>query len=572
MTISRVTNSVQHEAAGNAGEKFNIPFKFFNNSEILLQEADVTQAQGTIYTLAGAGTDDGGTVTYVGTPTAAATIDIQRVLPLSQETEYGETGKFSAEATEDTFDRGVMLAQQSLTMDTTTGKTFDAKAGGSVNRKIVNVSDPTGDQDVATKAYVDSQTATAGNVPSPLSGDVGKHLEATGADTFAWAITEEVPTPAAADLGFTLEAQTAAVNGFDWLETPAAGGRANNVLINGGFRVSQHGTAFDSTTVPVNDDATYLIDRWILLSEANNSIDLSQETSVVPNGSYAACKLDVETANDKFGIVQILEARDTATILKNGNASVVSLSFKARTTTGATISNIRAAVIGWVGTADSPTTDVVDGANWNASGSNPDLAANWSSGGSSGYYNTPANLAVSVDSYTTHTIPDITVDDGASVNNLAVFIWSDDDATTLQDLLYIADVQLEVGTRANAYQHRPYAEELALCQRYLQVYVAGDADDPFCLGVNITDTTHSTFIMPLSAPMRTTPTLVVGSAASDFETFGKDGADTASAIVIATATPNAATLTVTHTAVTADVSLLLQAVNANAKLTFVAEL
>jgi len=54
-----------------------------------------------------------------------------------------------------------------------------------------------------------------------------------------------------------------------------------------------------------------------------------------------------------------------------------------------------------------------------------------------------------------------------SVNNLIVFIWTE--AAAAQNLtLDIARAKLESGTAATEFAVRPYAEELALCQRYFE--------------------------------------------------------------------------------------------------------
>jgi hypothetical protein len=565
MTLSNLTNTVSYTAAGNSEETFSIPFPFFADSEIFLLEAGVLQTQGTIYTLTGAGDPSGGTATYVGTPTASATVKIVRMLPLEQNTDLQETGRFSAEAVEDQHDRAVMMAQQGLQLNTTDGNTFDART-----HKIVNVVDPTDAQDAATKTWVDSQISGSGDVPTPSDpGDDGKHLEANSGAA-AWATTYEVPAATAVDQG--LIATSTALGGSAFATIPAAGGRAQNLLLNGSFQIAQHGTSFTSATVPVNNKDTYLLDQWILQADEGGGadvVDVAQEVTIVPDGALNSLKLDTERASKKFGIVQILEAEDTARAINGGNGKL-SLSFEAYLPAAAsTLSALRVGVLGWTGTADSPTSEVVSA--WNAAGSNPTLnGAGWTATGTNGYLNTPANLTLVDDTWTTFTEVDISTE--AAINNLAIFIWIDDTDSTAGDIVYIGNVQLVIGDRVDAYGHRPYAEELALCQRYLQVYPAGDADDPFCMGANTTDTTHSHFIMPFVREMRTTPTLVVGSAATDFETLGTDGADTASAVAISTATPSAATLAVTHTAVTAGVGLLLQAVNANAKLTFTAEL
>ena len=557
MTLSNQDATVSYTAIGNTGETFNIPFPFSADSEIFLLEAGSLQTQGTIYTLTGAGTSGGGTATYVGAPTAAATVIINRVVPLTQEADLKETGKFSAEAVEDSLDETVKMSQQSIQRNATDGNTFDAKG-----LRIVNAADPTGDQDVATKAHVAATVSGSGNVPAPLTADIGEHLEATAAGTFDWRITEEVPTPVAASVGKVLEATSAAVNGFSFQTVPAAGGRAVNLLRNGDMSVAQNGITFDSTTVPINNDITILLDGWRLLADGTNTVDVSQNSSVVPDGAQFSMLADVETANRKFGFVQVLEKKDTMRAFKN-QTGVVSVSFEAHLV-GTTVSTLRAGILSWVGTADQPTIEVVDGANWGAAGTDPTLQTSWA------YENTPSNLALVASTWTTFTITNVALDT-SGINNIALYIWVDDTDATVGDFLYISNVQMVIGDVVADFGHRPHAEELAICQRYLQVYPTGDANDPFCAGANTTDTENSHFIMPLVTTMLKTPTLVVGSAATDFEVFGADGSDAASAVAISTATPSSAMLVVTHTTVTVGYGLLLQAVSSAAKLTFVAE-
>jgi hypothetical protein len=236
-----------------------------------------------------------------------------------------------------------------------------------------------------------------------------------------------------------------------------------NGLHNGGFCVAQRGTSFTAATTPVNSDDTYLLDRWLLLSDGNDVADVSQELTVVPTGSYAACKSLVATANKKWGFVQFLEAKDASRFI-GGTAS---LSFKARTTTGAVINNIRAAIISWDSTADAVTSDIVSA--WGSQGTDPTLVSNWT------YENTPANIAVTADAYATHRIESVSVDT-ASAANIAVFIWVDDTDAAANDVLYITDVQLDVGTRASAFERRSYADDLSSCQRYYeQSYDVGTA-------------------------------------------------------------------------------------------------
>lgn len=230
------------------------------------------------------------------------------------------------------------------------------------------------------------------------------------------------------------------------------GGLFRNALVNGNFDVWQRGTSFTAATVPANNDDTYLPDRWILLSDGNDIVDVSRESTVIPAESTYSLKCEVETANKKFGWLQIIEAADAIKFA----GKTVSLSFQARTTTDKLIENLRAAVISWSSTADVVTSDVVSA--WNAEGADPTLAANWT------YENTPSNLALST-AFQTFTIEGISVDT-ASMKNLAVFIWVDDTDAAVDDLLYLGQVQICAGDIAVPYQPRSYAEETVRCKRY----------------------------------------------------------------------------------------------------------
>ena len=227
---------------------------------------------------------------------------------------------------------------------------------------------------------------------------------------------------------------------------PLAGAR--NRIINGDFSVAQRGTSFVSSA---NNDDAYTLDRWYILSDGNDVIDVTQETSTVPTNQKYAIALDVETVNKKFGIAQIIENVNCVG-LTGGN---VTLSFKAKVSSTTKLDNVKAAIVAWSGTADTVTSDIISA--WGAEGTNPTLIANAT------YENTPANLNVTT-SYATYLLSANV--DTASTNNIIVFIWSDVTDTTLGDFLYITDVQLEPGTVATPFERRSYGQELALCQRY----------------------------------------------------------------------------------------------------------
>jgi hypothetical protein len=231
-----------------------------------------------------------------------------------------------------------------------------------------------------------------------------------------------------------------------------------NAIINGNMAVWQRAVSFTSATTPKNSDDTYLMDRWVLLSDGNDIVDVTRVTTPVPVGAHSAACFDIETEDKKWGIVQIIEARDSSCFI----GRTVSLQFKARMGASDTSTKLRAAVLSWSSTADTVTSDVVS--SWGAEGTNPTLAANWT------YENTPAALAELTDAYQTYKIEGIAIDT-ASTTNIAVFIWSDDITNAVGDLVYITGVQLELGSTATEFEHRPYAEELALCQRYYETKI-----------------------------------------------------------------------------------------------------
>jgi len=232
------------------------------------------------------------------------------------------------------------------------------------------------------------------------------------------------------------------------------GGVYWQALINGSFQINQQSVAtYTSATTPANSDDTYLHDQWILLSDGNDIVDVSAESSVIPTGGSASAKFEVETANKKFGYLQIIENKDAIKYA----GKVASLQFKARTVTGKVIENVRAVVLSWNGTADAVTSDVV--ASWGAEGANPTWAANWTA------ENTASNLTLVADTWTTYKIENIAIDT-ASMANLAVLIWVDDTDAAVDDLLYISDVQLNQGPVCLPYMPISFVQDLWKCYRF----------------------------------------------------------------------------------------------------------
>lgn len=275
-------------------------------------------------------------------------------------------------------------------------------------------------------------------------------------------------------------------------------GMGRNRLINGDMRVAQRGTSF---VAGANNDDTYNLDRWTLLSDGNDIVDITQ-ANVAPSGGLFSMGLDVETANKKFGILQIIEQRNIVGMFNQP----VTLSFSARTT-GTSIGNLKAVILSWTGTADTVTSDVVSA--WGADGVTPTWAASWTA------ENTPQNLAPS-NTWTRYSITATL--DTASTNNVAVFIWCDDMTTTVGDFLYITDVQLEVGSLATPFERKTMSEVLMECQRYFHTLTAESVTSYNPYWNVLLSNGNQRVSFPFKVSMRITPS-VLTTAGSTLHSF-----------------------------------------------------
>ena len=276
-----------------------------------------------------------------------------------------------------------------------------------------------------------------------------------------------------------------------------------NKIINGQYAVASRATSFTSTG-SANNDAVYTLDRWKLLSDGNDIVDVSQETSTVPTNKLFALKLDVETEDKKFGIAQVVENNACTGLIGNS----VTLSFQAKVSDTSKLDNIKCAIISWSSTADSPTADMISA--WGDEGTDPTLASNFT------YENTPANLNVTT-SYAKYSVT-ASVDTSSAANVIA-FIWSDVTDTTAGHHLFITDVQLEEGSSATDYEQRAFHEEERDCQRYY--YEIHSATNYSKFGVGrawSTDDTAAALFLPVA--MRTTPSMATSTIGTNFGVAG----------------------------------------------------
>ncbi len=161
-----VSTEVDHNDYTGNGVTTSFPYTFriFKKSDLTVQVADLNEnitvlTLDTDYSVTGAGSYSGGSVVLMSPLASGWKISVSRNLPVTQETDLRNQGKFFAEVHEDAFDKLTMLIQQcfSFLRLALRKPSFIANYYDALNNRIRNLRDPSQAQDAATKNYVDVQ-------------------------------------------------------------------------------------------------------------------------------------------------------------------------------------------------------------------------------------------------------------------------------------------------------------------------------------------------------------------------------------------------------------------------------
>jgi hypothetical protein len=210
-----------------------------------------------------------------------------------------------------------------------------------------------------------------------------------------------------------------------------------NALYNGDMRIAQRGVSF------VNPSSQYTLDRWFLEGYgAVGNGTVSQIQSGLANFSNAFQLATTSTSLGNWMISQSLETRDIVRF--QGQAVTVSFWYRIPTSFTATW----APALYWTASNDTKITNGINGS--------PNTA---------GFGNMP-NTTVWTYTQFQAFVP--------STAQALSIIFSNYNSAINGSTIQITGVQLEKGSVATPYEIRPYATELALCQRYMFQLSTGD--------------------------------------------------------------------------------------------------
>jgi hypothetical protein len=261
----------------------------------------------------------------------------------------------------------------------------------------------------------------------------------------------------------------------EWADDPAF----RNIVLNPNGGIAQR---LDTPTTPTTiDDTDYGYDRWKILSEIANSVDIQRIGGNTQR--YAARLGQVDPTSQQIGTVQYIEGANCQHLRSNE----VTLSGSLRCSANVTV---KVVVVQWGGTEDVITNDLIS--SW---GSTVTLAANFTVAGTEGSVSLTANTWQDF----SHTV---TLN--SSFNNLCVLLYVTTDIAQNTLLDYEA-IKVSEGNFTTPFETRPIGMELALCQRYFQVFNPGNAYFAAYMWAGLNEIYAQTVLLPVQ--MRAAPTV-----------------------------------------------------------------
>jgi hypothetical protein len=214
--------------------------------------------------------------------------------------------------------------------------------------------------------------------------------------------------------------------------------------------INPEGAIYQDAVAATADD-TYFADQWYALTQTG-SVTPSVLTDPEDGFPFGVRLTQSQASAQRFGYAQIIEGKGCKG-LRGGDGV-----FVARIRVSASQA-VRYAILGWTGTEDSVTSDVVN--DWTSAtytAGNFFLAANVSVL-AVGAQTPVANAWTSLDALSGAL--------GSSFNNLILMVWTE--GTAAQNFTLDFDFnQFEAGSIPTAFERRPFALEVTLCERHCE--------------------------------------------------------------------------------------------------------
>ena len=278
-----------------------------------------------------------------------------------------------------------------------------------------------------------------------------------------------------------------------------------NRIINGAMVIDQRNAG---AAVSVNNTLLYTVDRWIgdARGASGNGVISFQQSATAPTGFINSLSATLTTqrtsaaSGDVFAIYQKIEGLNVSDFAW-GTASAVSVtvSFWVRSSITGTYSG---AVSNSAQNRSYPFTFAINSANtfeYKTITIPGDTTGTWLTTNGVGLW-----LYINLGCGSTYLG---TANTWAAAAYLGVTGSTNWATGANNSTFYITGVQLEKGSTATSFDYRPYGTELALCQRYYQVF-SGLYSEGYASGVQV----RQNFPMSFPVQMRATPTRSVVTA------------------------------------------------------------
>jgi len=322
-----------------------------------------------------------------------------------------------------------------------------------------------------------------------------------------------------------------------------------NKIINGAMTVSQK---YGTSSVQLSATEYYFVDRW--KNDSGSSFDMkcdASQSSEAPEGFANSMKFDCDGVSTPTGghnglIATFLEGQDLQDLkFGTSNAESITLSFYAKSgsqNNGHVYGVYLAAYLN--GTRNSQTKGFTVTSSWQR------FTMTFAGTGTaqSTAINNDTNRGMMI-SFSLASGPDDkkNYSTWTADSNLSGFTGQDNFFDNTSNELYITGVQLEVGSVATDFEHRSYAQELALCQRYFYQYVDGSeyssGTSSLCNVIGYqNNNAFGTLQFPVT--MRAKPTLVHAEGTSYFKIYRNAGSGDLNSMTLQASGKNGANINV----------------------------